>query len=53
MQVVDRRGLEAHSCECYGVVQQAYERLRSDSPVWPRGSRQIVSGRARAAGRAI
>ncbi len=53
MQVVDRRGLEAHSCECYGVVQQAYERLRSDSPVWPRGSHQIVSGRARAAGRAI
>jgi CRP-like cAMP-binding protein len=35
MQVIDRRGLEAHSCECYGVVQRAYERLRSDSPRWP------------------
>jgi CRP-like cAMP-binding protein len=22
MQVVDRRGLEAHSCECYGVVHR-------------------------------
>ena len=36
VQVLDRRGLEAHSCECYSVVQQAYERLRSDSPAWPR-----------------
>jgi CRP-like cAMP-binding protein len=36
MQVLDRRGLEARSCECYGVVQKAYERLRSDSPGWPR-----------------
>lgn len=35
IQVVDRPGLEAQSCECYGVVQQAYVRLRSDSPVWP------------------
>jgi CRP-like cAMP-binding protein len=34
MQVIDRTGLEAQSCECYGVVQQAYERLRSDSPAW-------------------
>lgn len=32
MEVIDRHGLEAHSCECYGVVQQAYERLRSESP---------------------
>jgi hypothetical protein len=36
VQVLDRPGLEAHSCECYCVVQQAYERLRSDSPAWPR-----------------
>jgi CRP-like cAMP-binding protein len=35
MQVIDRRGLEAHSCECYGVVLQAYERLHGDSPAWP------------------
>lgn len=38
MQVIDRRGLEAHACECYGVVQKAYERLRSDSPPWTRGT---------------
>jgi CRP-like cAMP-binding protein len=36
VQVIDRHGLEAHSCECYGVVQQAYERLRNNSPAWPR-----------------
>jgi len=36
IQVIDRRGLEACSCECYGVVQQAYERLRSDASAWPR-----------------
>jgi CRP-like cAMP-binding protein len=52
MQVVDRRGLEAHSCECYGVVQQAYERLRCDSPVWPRGARPVTPARASPAGRA-
>jgi CRP-like cAMP-binding protein len=48
MQVIDRRGLEAHSCECYGVVQQAYERLRSDSPMWPRYAvaRPLVRARA-------
>jgi CRP-like cAMP-binding protein len=28
-QVLDRRGLEKRSCECYGVVEQAYEQLRS------------------------
>lgn len=27
----DRRGLEQHSCECYGVVERAYEQLRSGS----------------------
>ncbi len=32
IQVLDRRGLEQHSCECYGVVQQAYARLRCDLP---------------------
>ena len=35
IQVLDRRGLEALSCECYGVVQQAYARLRSDAAPWP------------------
>jgi Mn-dependent DtxR family transcriptional regulator len=28
IRVLDRRGLEAQSCECYGVVEQAYEQLR-------------------------
>jgi len=36
IQVLDKRGLEARSCECYGVVKQAYERLRSDASAWPR-----------------
>jgi len=35
IQVLDRRGLEAQSCECYSVVTQAYERLRSGAPAWP------------------
>lgn len=36
IRVLDRRGLEQQSCECYGVVERAYERLRSDSSAWPR-----------------
>jgi len=28
IRVLDRSGLETRSCECYGVVRQAYERLR-------------------------
>jgi CRP-like cAMP-binding protein len=27
IQVLDRAGLEAASCECYGVIQQEYDRL--------------------------
>lgn len=27
ISIIDRRGLEARSCECYGVVRQAYDRL--------------------------
>lgn len=29
ISIIDRRGLEARSCECYGVVRQAYDRLSS------------------------
>ncbi len=29
IRVLDRRGLEHHSCECYGVVKKAYAQLRS------------------------
>jgi hypothetical protein len=36
IQVLDRRGLEQHSCECYGVIERAYEQLRSGSPAWTR-----------------
>lgn len=36
IQVLDRHGLEQHSCECYGVVERAYEQLRSGSPGWSR-----------------
>jgi CRP-like cAMP-binding protein len=55
MKVLDRCGLEAHSCECYGVVQQAYERLRIDSPKWPSASvlSPVVPLRAMAMGRAV
>jgi len=35
IRVLGRRGLERHSCECYGVVERAYERLRSGSSAWP------------------
>jgi hypothetical protein len=31
IQVLDRRRLEHRSCECYGVVERAYEQLRSRS----------------------
>ncbi len=34
--VLDRSGLEEQSCECYGVVQQAYDKLRGGSTPWPR-----------------
>jgi len=32
IRVLDRRGLERHSCECYGVVEQAYAQLRQGAP---------------------
>ena len=38
VRVLDRRGLQEHSCECYGVVHRAYEQLRSGSPAWPRSA---------------
>lgn len=36
IRVLDRHGLEQHSCECYGVVERAYEQLRNGSSAWPR-----------------
>ncbi len=38
IEVLDRRGLERVSCECYGVVERAYEQLRSVSSEWPRAA---------------
>ena len=35
IEVLDRRGLEQRSCECYSVVHQAYERLRNGASAWP------------------
>jgi CRP-like cAMP-binding protein len=32
LTVLDREGLEARSCECYGVVRRAFDRLRASSP---------------------
>jgi CRP-like cAMP-binding protein len=40
IQVLDRPGLEAHSCECYSVMRQAYARLSSDSAAWPQPAGQ-------------
>lgn len=35
IQVLDRRGLEQQSCECYQVVERAYAQLRSGASAWP------------------
>jgi CRP-like cAMP-binding protein len=48
IQVLDRRGLEECSCECYGVVQQAYERLRGGAEAWPRTPSALASSWSRA-----
>jgi CRP-like cAMP-binding protein len=31
ISVIDREGLEAHSCECHGVIRAAYARLTNDA----------------------
>lgn len=36
IHVLDRRGLEEQSCECYGVVRRGYDRLREGASAWPR-----------------
>jgi CRP-like cAMP-binding protein len=38
IRVLDRHGLEQHSCECYRVVERAYEQLRNGSSAWSRPS---------------
>ena len=49
IQVLDRRGLEQHSCECYSVVRQAYERLCDGASSWPRPPGALPSVRCRPA----
>ncbi|MDO9091577.1 MAG: Crp/Fnr family transcriptional regulator [Rubrivivax sp.] len=44
IQVLDRRGLEALSCECYGVVRQVYERLRNGASAWPKSGADCSAG---------
>lgn len=44
IRVLDRRGLEQHSCECYSVVERAYAQLRSGSSTWPRSSGASARG---------
>ncbi|WP_425257459.1 Crp/Fnr family transcriptional regulator [Rubrivivax sp. RP6-9] len=46
LRVLDRRGLEQHCCECYGVVERAYARLRNGASAWPRAA--AVAGTAAA-----
>jgi len=46
IQVLDRRGLEDYSCECYGVVHQAYKRLRGDASAWPRSPSALPTERS-------
>ena len=46
IRVLDRRGLEQHSCECYGVVERAYQQLRNGSSAWPKtGSSALAVSR--------
>ncbi|MEO8506676.1 MAG: Crp/Fnr family transcriptional regulator [Betaproteobacteria bacterium] len=33
IEILDRRGLEARSCECYGVVKKEFDRLLRDIPL--------------------
>lgn len=46
IRVLDRRGLEQHSCECYGVVDRAYEQLRNGSSACTRSPAASVQAPA-------
>lgn len=55
IRVLDRHGLELQSCECYGVVERAYQQLRDGSPPSPlpaRAMRPVSSVEGRMAGTA-
>jgi CRP-like cAMP-binding protein len=49
IQVLHRQGLEQQCCECYGVMRQAYDQLRSSSPAWPQSSPSWVAESTRVA----
>jgi CRP-like cAMP-binding protein len=56
IKVLDRRGLEHYSCECYAVVEQAYEQLRSGSSAWAlptSGPMRQPSGQSQAMSRPV
>lgn len=55
MSVIDRTGLEAHSCECHGVIREAYARLTNDAEmqVQPPTTSSAVSGSAPATQRGV
>jgi CRP-like cAMP-binding protein len=48
IQVLDRQGLQQRSCECYGVVRQAYEQLRNGSSAWPAPAGTVAASSAQA-----
>ena len=48
IEVLDRRGLEQHSCECYSVVRLAYERLSNGASARSRPPTAPPSVRGRA-----
>jgi CRP-like cAMP-binding protein len=44
LQVLDKRGLKRLSCECYDVVDRAFEQLRNGSSAWIRPSEPTRHG---------
>lgn len=48
IEVLDRQGLQQRSCECYGVVRQAYEQLRNGSSAWPVPAGTVAASSAQA-----
>jgi CRP-like cAMP-binding protein len=44
LMVLNRAGLEAASCECYGIIRARFDRLPGSSPEAARGRRRLASG---------
>ena len=45
MEILDRLGLEARSCECYGIIRERFDNLAGGPSVEQRGGRLLSSGR--------